>query len=60
METACEKIITESPQIKDIDIMRDVKLLLSDIYKSVSVDQWMEKSECKDVILYQVIQIMYS
>ncbi|KAL0198755.1 hypothetical protein M9458_007295 [Cirrhinus mrigala] len=42
------EIITESPQIKDVDIMKDVKLLLSDIYKSVSVDQRMEKSECKD------------
>ncbi|XP_059415145.1 interferon-induced very large GTPase 1-like [Carassius carassius] len=42
-------IITESPPIKDIDIIRDLKLLLSDIYKSVSVDQRMEKSENKDV-----------
>uniref|UniRef100_A0A8C1LCY3 GTPase IMAP family member 8 n=1 Tax=Cyprinus carpio TaxID=7962 RepID=A0A8C1LCY3_CYPCA len=42
-------IITESPPIKDIDIMRDLKLLLSDIYKSVSVDQRVEKSESKDV-----------
>uniref|UniRef100_A0A9J7YPS8 VLIG-type G domain-containing protein n=1 Tax=Cyprinus carpio carpio TaxID=630221 RepID=A0A9J7YPS8_CYPCA len=41
-------IITESPPIKDIDIMRDLKLL-SDIYKSVSVDQRVEKSESKDV-----------
>uniref|UniRef100_A0A673LL62 VLIG-type G domain-containing protein n=1 Tax=Sinocyclocheilus rhinocerous TaxID=307959 RepID=A0A673LL62_9TELE len=44
-----KKIITESPPIKDIDIMRDLKLLLNDIYKSVSVDQRMEKSESKDV-----------
>ncbi len=45
----CVKKSKESPQIKYVDIMRDMKLVLSDIYKSVSVDQRMEKTECKDV-----------
>nr|XP_055050978.1 interferon-induced very large GTPase 1-like [Misgurnus anguillicaudatus] len=36
----CVKIIRDSPPIKDINILKDVKMLLSDIYKSLNVDQW--------------------
>uniref|UniRef100_A0A8C1R454 VLIG-type G domain-containing protein n=1 Tax=Cyprinus carpio TaxID=7962 RepID=A0A8C1R454_CYPCA len=43
-----KKIITDTP-IKEIDILREVKLLLSDIYKSAPVDPWRERSECRDV-----------
>ncbi|XP_051988732.1 interferon-induced very large GTPase 1-like [Xyrauchen texanus] len=35
-----EKIIRDTPQIKDIDIIRDVKQLLSEIYESSPVDHW--------------------
>ncbi|XP_050993170.1 interferon-induced very large GTPase 1-like [Labeo rohita] len=47
-----KKIITDSP-IKDIDILKEVKLLLSDIYKSAPVDSWTESSECRDVFSVQ-------
>ncbi len=43
-----KKIITDTP-IKDIDIMKEVKLLLGDIYKSAPEDSWRESSECRDV-----------
>ncbi|KAL0146862.1 hypothetical protein M9458_057801 [Cirrhinus mrigala] len=33
------KIITNTSTIRDIDIMRDVRKILSDVYESVSVDQ---------------------
>ncbi|KAL0146830.1 hypothetical protein M9458_057769, partial [Cirrhinus mrigala] len=33
------KIIRETPPFRDIDIMRDVRKILSDVYESVSVDQ---------------------
>ncbi|XP_051744952.1 interferon-induced very large GTPase 1-like [Ctenopharyngodon idella] len=41
-----KKIIKDTPPIKDIEIMRDVKTLLSDIYESAPVG---ESSECRDV-----------
>ncbi|XP_048046051.1 interferon-induced very large GTPase 1-like [Megalobrama amblycephala] len=41
-----KKIIRDTPLIKDIDIMRDVKHFLSDIYESAPVG---ESSECRDV-----------
>ncbi|CAM4332203.1 unnamed protein product [Leuciscus chuanchicus] len=44
-----KKIISDTPPIKDIDIMRDVKEMLSDTYGSVSVGQHMEKSEYRDI-----------
>ncbi|KAL0165518.1 hypothetical protein M9458_037362 [Cirrhinus mrigala] len=47
-----KKIITDTP-IKDIDILKEVKLLLSDIYKSAPVDSWTESSECRDVFSVQ-------
>ncbi|XP_026112155.1 interferon-induced very large GTPase 1 [Carassius auratus] len=51
--TECvKKIITDTP-IKDIDILREVKLLLGDIYKSAPVDPWREGSECRDVFSLQ-------
>ncbi|XP_050958895.1 interferon-induced very large GTPase 1 [Labeo rohita] len=34
------KIITDSPAIKDIDIMRDVRKVLTDIYESAPVGHW--------------------
>ncbi|XP_065134320.1 interferon-induced very large GTPase 1-like [Paramisgurnus dabryanus] len=36
----CVKIIRDTPPIKDINILKDVKILLSDIYKSLNVDHW--------------------
>ncbi|KAL0199434.1 hypothetical protein M9458_007974, partial [Cirrhinus mrigala] len=34
------KIIRDTPAIRDIDIMRDVREILSDFYESVPADQW--------------------
>ncbi|XDV12274.1 hypothetical protein PO909_000982 [Leuciscus waleckii] len=42
-----KKIISDTPPIKDIDIMRDVREILT--HGSVSVGQHMEKSECRDI-----------
>ncbi|XP_056609175.1 interferon-induced very large GTPase 1-like [Triplophysa dalaica] len=39
-EECVKKITRDSPPIKDIDILRDVRELLSDIHESVHVDQW--------------------
>ncbi|XP_065134321.1 interferon-induced very large GTPase 1-like [Paramisgurnus dabryanus] len=39
-EECVKKITTYTPQIKDINILKDVKILLSDIYESLNVDQW--------------------
>ncbi|XP_056608085.1 interferon-induced very large GTPase 1-like [Triplophysa dalaica] len=39
-EECVKKITTDSPPIKDIDILKDVRELLSDIYESVNVDTW--------------------
>ncbi|KAG1928640.1 interferon-induced very large GTPase 1-like [Pimephales promelas] len=44
-----KKIKSETPAIKEIDIMRDVREILSDTNKSVSVDHWNESSECRDI-----------
>ncbi|XP_051988808.1 interferon-induced very large GTPase 1-like [Xyrauchen texanus] len=44
-EQHVKKIIRDTPQIKDIDILRDVKKLLSDIYESAPVDHWTENRD---------------
>ncbi len=41
-EQSVKEIIRDSPAIRDIDIMRDVREILSDINESVSVDHWRE------------------
>ncbi|XP_016362899.1 interferon-induced very large GTPase 1-like [Sinocyclocheilus anshuiensis] len=38
-------IIRDTPAIKDIDIVRDVREILSDIYESIPVDHWSESSD---------------
>ncbi|KAL0165992.1 hypothetical protein M9458_037836, partial [Cirrhinus mrigala] len=38
-------IIRDTPAIKEIDILTDVKNLLSDIYKSAPVDHWKESKD---------------
>ncbi|XP_017210382.1 interferon-induced very large GTPase 1 isoform X2 [Danio rerio] len=38
-------IIRDTPPIKDIDIMRDVRNILRDIYESTPVDHWRESSD---------------
>ncbi|XP_051744879.1 early endosome antigen 1-like [Ctenopharyngodon idella] len=38
-------IIRDTPAIRDIDIMRDVREILSDLYESVSVDHWRESRD---------------
>ncbi|XP_016110662.1 interferon-induced very large GTPase 1-like, partial [Sinocyclocheilus grahami] len=37
-----KNIIKDTPAIKEIDILTDVRILLSDIYKSAPVDHWGE------------------
>uniref|UniRef100_A0A8C1QW22 Interferon-induced very large GTPase 1-like n=1 Tax=Cyprinus carpio TaxID=7962 RepID=A0A8C1QW22_CYPCA len=44
------KIITDTPKIKNIDIMIDVKILLNDIYQGIiPVDLWKEGSVYNDI-----------
>ncbi|ROL50866.1 Interferon-induced very large GTPase 1 [Anabarilius grahami] len=47
-----KKIIRDTPPIKDIDIMRDVRKILSDIYGSVSVDHWKVSRDIFSVLGY--------
>ncbi|XP_048035913.1 interferon-induced very large GTPase 1-like [Megalobrama amblycephala] len=42
-EQSVKKIIRDTPAIRDIDVMRDVRKILSDVYGSVSVDHWRER-----------------
>uniref|UniRef100_A0A9J8D0Q7 VLIG-type G domain-containing protein n=1 Tax=Cyprinus carpio carpio TaxID=630221 RepID=A0A9J8D0Q7_CYPCA len=46
------KIITDTPIIKDIDILRDVKLLLNDVYESAPVDHRRESRDILTVTSY--------
>ncbi|KAK9962787.1 hypothetical protein ABG768_008139 [Culter alburnus] len=39
-EQSVKKIITDTPPIRDIDVMRDVRGILNDVYGSVPVDHW--------------------
>ncbi len=41
-EQSVKKIIKDTPPIRDIDIMKDVREILSDIYESVPVGYWNE------------------
>ncbi|KAL0198759.1 hypothetical protein M9458_007299, partial [Cirrhinus mrigala] len=47
-----KKIITDTSPIKDIDIMRDVREILRDIYRSVSEDQWRDSDNVVTVQSY--------
>ncbi|KAL1277382.1 hypothetical protein QQF64_024055, partial [Cirrhinus molitorella] len=51
-EKCVKYIIRDSPPIRDIDIMRDVKQLLSDIYESAPVDHWTESMDIFTVSSY--------
>ncbi|XP_016346671.1 interferon-induced very large GTPase 1-like [Sinocyclocheilus anshuiensis] len=42
-------IISNTPKIQDIDILRDVKNLLSETYKSLPLDRMKESSQFKDM-----------
>ncbi|XP_077058464.1 interferon-induced very large GTPase 1-like [Siphateles boraxobius] len=44
-EQSVNSIVSDTPSIKDIDIMRDVKEILSDVYESAPVDHIKENSE---------------
>uniref|UniRef100_A0A8C1X7A6 VLIG-type G domain-containing protein n=1 Tax=Cyprinus carpio TaxID=7962 RepID=A0A8C1X7A6_CYPCA len=46
------KIITDTPIFKDIDILRDVKLLLNDVYESAPVDHRRESRDILTVTSY--------
>nr|XP_055051013.1 interferon-induced very large GTPase 1-like [Misgurnus anguillicaudatus] len=41
-EECLKKITTNTTPIKDINILRDVRKILTDIYESLAVDQWKE------------------
>ncbi|KAK9978845.1 hypothetical protein ABG768_020583 [Culter alburnus] len=49
-EECVKKIIRNTPQIKDIDVLRDVKHLLNDIYKSLPLDHWKKGSEYNNIL----------
>ncbi|XP_073800034.1 interferon-induced very large GTPase 1 [Danio rerio] len=51
-EQSVIKIIRDTPKIKDIDIMRDMRKLLSDVYRSFSVADWNEKRDIFKVESY--------
>ncbi|XP_048041588.1 interferon-induced very large GTPase 1-like [Megalobrama amblycephala] len=51
-EQSVNNIITDTPAIKDIDVMRDVSEILSDAYGSVSVNHWKERSDILTVSSY--------
>ncbi|KAI2666983.1 Interferon-induced very large GTPase 1 [Labeo rohita] len=51
-EQSVEKIIKDTLTIKDIDIMRDVKLLLSDVYESASACHWNDSRDIFSVFSY--------
>ncbi|XP_056099414.1 interferon-induced very large GTPase 1-like [Rhinichthys klamathensis goyatoka] len=52
LEQCVNKIIRDTPAIKDIDIMRDVREILSDTYGCVSVDQRMKSRDIFSVASY--------
>ncbi|KAK7175443.1 hypothetical protein R3I93_002375 [Phoxinus phoxinus] len=45
LEQCVKEIKSDTPPIKDIDIMRDVREILSDTYGCVSVDHWKESRD---------------
>uniref|UniRef100_A0A8C1MXV7 VLIG-type G domain-containing protein n=1 Tax=Cyprinus carpio TaxID=7962 RepID=A0A8C1MXV7_CYPCA len=45
-------IIRDTPSIRDIDIMRDVREILSDLYESAPVDHWRESRDIFTVMSY--------
>ncbi|XP_067284843.1 interferon-induced very large GTPase 1-like [Pseudorasbora parva] len=49
-EQSVKKIISDTSPIRDSDIMRDVREILSEIYGSVSVDPW---KESRDILTVQ-------
>ncbi|XP_048048898.1 golgin subfamily A member 6-like protein 6 [Megalobrama amblycephala] len=51
-EQSVKKIIRDTPLIRDIDVMRDVREILSDLYESVSVDHWRESRDIFTVRSY--------
>ncbi|XP_073693045.1 interferon-induced very large GTPase 1-like [Garra rufa] len=52
-EQSVKKIIRDTPSIKDIDIMRDVRGILSNSYESVHVDLCRDSSEYNKVATVQ-------
>ncbi|XP_048036128.1 putative autophagy-related protein 11 [Megalobrama amblycephala] len=44
-EQSVKRIIRDTPAIKDIDVMRDVREILCDAYRSVPVDLWRESRD---------------
>ncbi|ROK54807.1 Interferon-induced very large GTPase 1 [Anabarilius grahami] len=51
-EQSVKNIIRDAPAIRDIDVMRDVREILSDVYESVSVDHWRESRDIFTVPSY--------
>ncbi|KAL1279022.1 hypothetical protein QQF64_025695, partial [Cirrhinus molitorella] len=49
-EQSVKKIFTDTPSIKNIDIMKDVRAILSNIYESVPVGHWKISSKHNNVI----------
>ncbi|XP_048065721.1 interferon-induced very large GTPase 1-like [Megalobrama amblycephala] len=51
-EQSVKKIIRDTPAIRDIDVMRDVREILCDLYGSVPVDHWRESRDIFTVMRY--------
>ncbi|XP_048063442.1 intracellular protein transport protein USO1-like [Megalobrama amblycephala] len=51
-EQSVKKIIRDIPLIRDIDVMRDVREILCDLYGSVPVDHWRESRDIFTVPSY--------
>uniref|UniRef100_A0A8C1PKV0 Interferon-induced very large GTPase 1-like n=1 Tax=Cyprinus carpio TaxID=7962 RepID=A0A8C1PKV0_CYPCA len=51
-EQCVKEIIRDTPLIRDIDVMRDVREILSDMYESVPADHWTESRDIFTVMSY--------
>ncbi|KAI2666950.1 Interferon-induced very large GTPase 1 [Labeo rohita] len=49
-----KKIIRDTPAIKELHIMKDVRKILSDAYGSSTVDHWRERSDIFSALSYYV------
>uniref|UniRef100_A0A673MS58 VLIG-type G domain-containing protein n=1 Tax=Sinocyclocheilus rhinocerous TaxID=307959 RepID=A0A673MS58_9TELE len=52
-EQCVKNIIRDTPAIKDIDIMKDVKLVLNDMYESIHVNPWNLSNENDNIFSLQ-------
>ncbi|ROL49831.1 Interferon-induced very large GTPase 1 [Anabarilius grahami] len=56
-EQSVKKIIRDTPAIRDIDVMRDVRGILNDVYKSVPVDHRESRDICTVLSYSDYVQV---